>query len=65
MAQSPPDIPWWRVVGSDGSLPLGKRDPNMEFDQQRRLVMEGIEMLDGKIRMTDHAVSFEEVASWR
>ena len=42
MSISPPDIPWWRVVGANGHFPVGKRDPFLEQEQRDRLIAEGV-----------------------
>ena len=34
--------PWWRVVGSDGTLRIGRRDPALAKLQRERLEAEGI-----------------------
>jgi methylated-DNA-protein-cysteine methyltransferase-like protein len=41
MAAAPPDVPWWRVVAGNGSLPVHKRDPALARTQRRRLEDEG------------------------
>ncbi len=40
------EIPWWRVVGKDGGLPIAKRDPNLAQEQKARLESEGVKFLD-------------------
>jgi methylated-DNA-protein-cysteine methyltransferase-like protein len=56
MAHCPPDVPWWRVVGADGRLPIWKKDPNLEVVQHDRLVEEGVDFdMEGKVRMDDFA----------
>lgn len=40
-------VPWWRVVGRDGRLPIWKRDPSLEALQASRLADEGVEIEDG------------------
>jgi methylated-DNA-protein-cysteine methyltransferase-like protein len=42
MAQVSSTVPWWRVVASDGSLPVGKRDPRLGQEQRARLEAEGV-----------------------
>ena len=42
----PEDVPWWRVVGRDGRLPIWKKDPSLEDLQAARLAAEGVEMVD-------------------
>lgn len=41
LATCPPDVPWWRVVGADGSLLVAKRDPRLALEQRDRLESEG------------------------
>lgn len=43
LAQCPQEIPWWRVLGADGSFPIAKRDPNLALIQKQKLEEEGIE----------------------
>jgi alkylated DNA nucleotide flippase Atl1 len=35
-------VPWWRVLGSDGTLRIGKRDPALARLQRERLEAEGV-----------------------
>src|SRR5438105_1308752 len=45
------DVPWWRVVGKDGGLPIRKRNPNLMREQRERLESEGVGFdEDGKVR---------------
>lgn len=44
--RAPSDVPWWRVVGRDGSLLIGRRDPALAVDQASRLELEGVEFAD-------------------
>jgi methylated-DNA-protein-cysteine methyltransferase-like protein len=37
------DVPWWRVVAKDGSLPIAKRNPHLAQEQRDRLQAEGVE----------------------
>ena len=46
---TPDDVPWWRVVGRDGRLPIWKRDPGLESLQAARLREEGVAILDGTV----------------
>lgn len=41
MRYAPPDVPWQRVVGAGGYLPIGKRSPEAEALQRRLLQEEG------------------------
>ncbi len=43
MANCPTDLPWWRVIGADGSLKTNKRGPDIANEQESRLRAEGIE----------------------
>lgn len=38
----PADVPWWRVVGKDGQLPIRKRHPDLEKRQKTLLKAEGV-----------------------
>lgn len=37
------DVPWWRIVAKDGSLPIAKRNPNLALHQRELLEQEGVE----------------------
>ncbi|MEE8600003.1 MGMT family protein [Euzebya tangerina] len=39
------DLPWWRIIRADGSLPKGA-------DQEGRLRAEGVTIINGRVRMT-------------
>ena len=41
LSQVPSDVPWWRVVGKDGALPIRKRHPHLAVEQKRLLEDEG------------------------
>jgi alkylated DNA nucleotide flippase Atl1 len=45
MNVSPPDVPWQRVVGAGGHLPIGKRSPELKMRQRQLLESEGVEFL--------------------
>ncbi|HMS55093.1 MAG TPA: MGMT family protein [Fimbriimonadaceae bacterium] len=51
MAACPPELPWWRVVGKSGALPIHKRDPHLAMEQQERLRAEGIDFQDNIVDM--------------
>ena len=42
MATAPENTPWHRVVGVNGTLPVGKRSPLAESEQRERLIEEGV-----------------------
>jgi methylated-DNA-protein-cysteine methyltransferase related protein len=46
MANCPPDLPWWRVVGADGSIKTWGRGPEVGAEQVQKLREEGIEFDD-------------------
>jgi methylated-DNA-protein-cysteine methyltransferase-like protein len=39
----PEDVPWWRVVGKNGNLPIRKRHPELSILQREKLEAEGVE----------------------
>lgn len=43
LTSCPDEVPWWRVVGRDGSLLLAKRGPEFAAEQRRLLLAEGVE----------------------
>ena len=49
MAGCGEDVPWWRVVGAKGNLPVFKRDASFAIAQEDRLREEGVEFVDGLI----------------
>jgi len=51
MLECPEDIPWWRVVGKSGSIPIWKRGPEAGMRQEALLQEEGIEIVNGVIPM--------------
>ena len=52
MKSAAEDLPWWRVVGKDGALPIAKQSPEQAFDQEQRLAAEGIKMEGGRVPTT-------------
>lgn len=42
MAEAPPDVPWQRVIGAGGHLPIYKRSPEMAQRQRHLLEEEGV-----------------------
>jgi methylated-DNA-protein-cysteine methyltransferase-like protein len=43
MSQILDDVPWWRIVGKDGALPISKRGPYHALKQRDLLTEEGVE----------------------
>jgi methylated-DNA-protein-cysteine methyltransferase related protein len=39
---APSDVPWQRVVGAGGRLPIGKRSPELQLLQRQLLAQEGV-----------------------
>lgn len=55
MRFAPADVPWQRVVGAGGTLPIGKLSPEMKIRQRRLLEAEGVTFLshsEDRIDMT-------------
>ncbi len=52
MQNTPTDVPWQRVVGAGGHLPIGKRSPELKILQRKLLEAEGVSFLSD----TDHRV---------
>jgi alkylated DNA nucleotide flippase Atl1 len=52
MGMSQGDIPWWRVLGHDGSFSIAKKDPVLERKQRDLLLKEGVPLKEnGKVNM--------------
>lgn len=49
LSHSPPDVPWWRVVGRDGSLLIAKKGAEIAIDQEERLRAEGVQLFEGRV----------------
>ncbi len=50
MSVCPLDVPWQRVVGSDGRLLIAKRNPAMAVQQRQKLEAEGVGFTeDGRV----------------
>ncbi|HLV81898.1 MAG TPA: MGMT family protein [Chthonomonadaceae bacterium] len=45
MRYAPNDVPWQRVVGAGGRLPIARRSPQMKLQQRRLLEQEGVAFL--------------------
>jgi methylated-DNA-protein-cysteine methyltransferase-like protein len=51
------NVPWWRVVGKDGNLPIRKRHPELSAQQRELLEAEGVLFDDnGRVLMAESAV---------
>jgi len=54
MGVVPPDVPWWRVVGKEGNLPIRKRNPELSIQQREKLVAESVKFDEnGKVKMAE------------
>jgi methylated-DNA-protein-cysteine methyltransferase-like protein len=54
---APEDVPWHRVVGAGGILPIGKISPEMLLRQRALLELEGVTFMAGRsnvINMSKH-----------
>ena len=52
MAFAPDDVPWWRVVGADGTLRIRRRDPMLAQLQRAYLEAEGVPFDEaGRVQM--------------
>lgn len=51
ITRCPEGVPWWRVVGRDGSLLIARRDENAARLQAERLASEGIGFVEGRVDM--------------
>jgi methylated-DNA-protein-cysteine methyltransferase-like protein len=59
MAFAPEDVPWWRVVGADGTLRIARRDPMLAQLQRAHLQAEGVPFDEnGKVQMARCLWSF-------
>lgn len=50
----PPDLPWWRVVRSDGTWPKGA-------EQRERLLAEGVAIRGSRVVMADARIPPEAI----
>jgi methylated-DNA-protein-cysteine methyltransferase-like protein len=56
MIHSHESVPWWRVVGKDGTLRISKRNPLLARDQRDRLESEDVQFdKDGRVKMAEFA----------
>lgn len=61
MAAAPEGVPWWRVVGKDGTLLIHKRDPVLAKLQRSHLESEGVEFDEqGRVHMNDYQEAQED-----
>jgi methylated-DNA-protein-cysteine methyltransferase related protein len=54
LSQVPPDLPWWRVVRSDGTWPKGA-------EQRARLLAEGVPIRGGRVVMEEARIPPEAI----
>ena len=58
MGDVPSDVPWWRVVGKNGNLPIRKRNPELSIQQRELLEAESVEFDEsGKVEMTQFSTA--------
>jgi methylated-DNA-protein-cysteine methyltransferase-like protein len=61
MATAPEGVPWWRVVGKDGTLLIHKRDPALAKLQRHHLEAEGVQFDEqGRVRMSGYQETQED-----
>ena len=53
-SQMPPDLPWWRVVRSDGTWPKGA-------EQRAKLVAEGVSIRGRRVVMAEARIPPEAI----
>jgi methylated-DNA-protein-cysteine methyltransferase-like protein len=54
LQNAPDDVPWWRVVGKNGNLPISKRHPELSLQQRALLENEGVGFdAKGQVRMEE------------
>ncbi len=56
MARCPDGVPWWRVVSKEGLLPVWKKDAAAEALQIEKLQSEGVEVINGQVKMERFSV---------
>ena len=49
MHHCPPQLPWWRVLGGDGSIKIDKLNPEAGLLQRQKLIAEGVTFTDDKV----------------
>ena len=49
MGQLMEDVPWWRVVGKSGELPISKRSPDQAVRQRALLESEGVRFRENAV----------------
>ena len=57
MRYAPEDVPWQRVVGAGGRLPIARRSPELKLLQLRILMQEGVVFHAGDPDRIDMAIS--------
>ncbi len=46
----PSGVPWWRIVGADGSLKIHKKSPELAHEQMMKLESEGVAFFESIIQ---------------
>ncbi len=54
MTGAPADVPWWRVVGADGALPIARRGPEFALRQRTLLEAEGVRFEGDRVASGQH-----------
>ena len=55
-----PDLPWHRILRSDGRIAFPPDHPNFD-EQQQRLRAEGVDVRDGRVRGQRAAATLDEI----
>jgi methylated-DNA-protein-cysteine methyltransferase-like protein len=64
MFSCPAEVPWQRVVGAGGHLPIGKRNPVLKMRQRELLETEGVTFLPNDcVDMSSFQWTSEEISS--
>jgi methylated-DNA-protein-cysteine methyltransferase-like protein len=54
LSEAPEDVPWWRVVRSDGTLPKGQ-------EQRARLIAEEVRIMGARVVMEEAHIPGEAI----
>jgi len=59
----PDGVPWWRVVGKNGDLPIRKRNPHLAQEQREKLESEGVRFDEqGRVLMDEFRAEMQDEA---
>lgn len=49
IADCPPGVPWWRVVGANGDIKTDRRDPRIGMEQRALLASEDVHLENDRV----------------